>query len=76
MSFGSGPFTPWAAIKALGRKREASAEAVEASETRAALDEEELHELEDADYAAVAPGAAHSAAPTARRTFLDRLLGR
>jgi hypothetical protein len=75
MSFGSGPITPWAAIKAFGRKREAAAEAIEASERRAALDEEELHELDEAEYAAVAP-THHIAAPARQRSFLDRILGR
>ena len=75
MSFGTGPFTPWAAIKAFGRKREAAAEAVEASERQAALDEEELHELDEAEYAAVAP-THHISAPARQRSVLDRLLGR
>jgi len=75
MSFGSGPFTPWAAIKAFGRRREAAAEAADASERRAALDEEELRELDEAGYEAVAP-AHHPSAPATRRSLLHRLLGR
>lgn len=74
MSFGSGPFTPWAAIKAFARRRGVTPEAVDANERQVALDEEELHELDEAEYAAVAP--AHAVAPTPRRNLLDRILGR
>ncbi len=80
MTFGQGnPIVSRAIIKGLGREGEAAAEAREDGESRAALDEAELRELERAQFAMVA-SAVHvaPAAPRAarRRSLLDRLLGR
>jgi hypothetical protein len=50
-----------------------AADAADASTSRAALDEEELRELERTEFYADAPA---PAAPAPRRTWLDRLLRR
>jgi hypothetical protein len=76
MSFGSGPLTGWAFIRALFRRSDAAARTAEAGTRRAVLDEAELHDLEDAEYAGVKPAAPHPSAPVRRRSFLSRLLGR
>lgn len=76
MTLGPGPISGWAIIKALGRKREDAAQAAEASENRAVLDEEELRELEEAEYEAVSPVHTPSQPPARRRSLLGRLLGR
>lgn len=79
MTFGgANPITARAALKTLNGDQQA-AEAREAGQSRAALDEAELRELEHAEYyggetAQAAPAVAPPAAR--RRSLLDRILGR
>jgi hypothetical protein len=73
----SSPIAGHAIIKALDSDLEDAAEDLEDGERRAALDEEELHELEEAEFAAVTPSQHPApAAAVRRRTFLDRVLRR
>ncbi len=74
----TGPASPIAGraiIEAVDRDLEEAAEALEDGQRRAALDEEELRELELAEYAAVSP-VPHPAPAPARRSVVDRLLRR
>ena len=72
----SSPIAGRATIKALDADLEEAAEALEDREHQASLDEEELRELEEAEYEAVAPHHHPAPAPAPRRSLLDRLLGR
>ena len=65
-----------AARKALDTVEEASAGARDHSQTQAALDEADLHELERADYYPAATSDPEPAPLTVARSFLDRVLRR
>ncbi|MHB8398734.1 MAG: hypothetical protein ACYDCI_07345 [Candidatus Limnocylindrales bacterium] len=64
-----------AIIIALGQDQEAAADASDANDDRAALDDAELRELEQAQYYGAAPSQPPVRA-TPRRRLVDRLLGR
>ncbi|MBI2776184.1 MAG: hypothetical protein HYX57_02795 [Chloroflexi bacterium] len=75
MTFGNnGPIVGHAIIKATGTEREASARAHEAAASRAALDEDELREVEYAAMGLPLPHRETSSRP--RRSILRRLLRR
>jgi hypothetical protein len=69
---GPGPISGEAARIGLTHDQIVEAEAHEAAVSRAALDEEELRELEHAEYYPDEP----ALAPPRPRSFLDRLLRR
>ena len=75
MAFGrGGPIVGHAIIKALGRDQETRAGARDAAVDRAALDEEELREVEYASMGLPLP--VHPMEPRRRRSILRRLLRR
>ncbi len=77
MTFGGSPFAPEGIRKGLGPDHVAAADA-SAQQTRDALDEAELRDLERTQYYSEAPAVVEDAPPATMRpkSIIDRLLRR